>query len=355
MVYFTHVGSAHYKEFQVSKTMIAIMGSGPLGLWTADALVGEANSADIFLRIGNTRGKAPMWLPANLARSVAAGLVEWKAIDALDAGSVREFAAGSKALVHCVNPLYHEWASKLPIIQGNAIAAALAAKVRLICADNLYSYAAPVHGPLTEAQPENPPSRKGGIRRDMHGLLRQSQAAAGLAWATVQASDYFGPGAGSQSFFGDRFIDPTLQGKQAQFIGNPNLRHSWAYAPDFGRALALLATTQQESLLNRYWILPHVSHQPAAIMAQAFFKELDQQGILPATSSRTTGRLPRWLLRFASLFNPFIREVDEMLYQFLMDFEASGAAFSLASGLQPTKLETAIAETVDFWKQTKLH
>lgn len=337
----------------MDNNFVAIMGTGPLGLWAAGSLASDPAAAALHIRMGNTRGQAPAWLPESVQMAVDAGRLSWHAIDALDAGSVRGFTQGASVIVQTAAPDYHEWAEKLPVIQQNAIQAALASGARLICADNLYAYAPPVSKPLTEDSPEIPPSGKGQVRKDMLDVLRNAQAEHGLTWMTVQASQYFGPGAGGQSVFGDWFIDPVLQGRAVRFVGNPNLRHAWAYAPDMGRAMSLLSLTQRVELANRPWILPHVTHLSARDLAQSFFSELDRQGLLPAKASRKTVAVPRFVLRLLGVFNPVIRARDEMLYQFLMDFEASGAQFATATGFVPTPLDEAIARTVAFWKASK--
>lgn len=338
----------------MTKQLIAIMGTGPLGLWTAAALASDPHSADIHIRMGNTRGKAPAWVPEAVQVAVDDGRLSWHAFNALDTNSVQQFAQGASVILHSAIPDYHLWLEQLPIIQGNAIHAALANNARLICADNLYAYAPPVNGPLTEDVVEHPPSGKGQLRKEMLDLLRQAGKERGLLWATVQSSQYFGPGAGAQSVFGDWFIGPVLQNKPVRFVGNPGLRHAWAYAPDFGRAMALLALSKRRELLNRSWILPHVSHLPARELAQVLFTELERQGMLPAKASRKTVAVPRFVLRLLGLFNPVVRARDEMLYQFLMDFEASGQQLSAATGLKATPLEQAVKDTVAYWQSTKL-
>ena len=348
------VGDAHNKENIMDKKFIALMGTGPLGLWTAAALASDPQqSGELHIRMGNRRGKAPAWLPDSVQKAFKEGRLSWHAIDAINAESVRRFAEGASALIHSAIPDYHEWVEKLPVIQKNAIDAALATKARLICADNLYAYAPPVSGPIDEDTPQIPPAQKGQLRKDMLAMMRKAQAERGLVWMTVQSSQYFGPGASGQSIFGDWFIDPVLQKKAVRFVGNPDLRHAWAYAPDFGRAMALLATTPQAQLLNRPWIIPHVSHQSARDMTRSFFPELVRQGIVSSKSPIKTVAIPRFVLRMLGLFNPIIQARDEMLYQFVKDFEASGAQFVTATGFEATPLEQAIAQTVSYWKVTK--
>ncbi|MES2261238.1 MAG: NAD-dependent epimerase/dehydratase family protein [Pseudomonadota bacterium] len=338
----------------MNKQQIAIIGTGPLGLWTAAALAGDPAAPALHIRMGNTRGKAPAWVPEAVRSAQLSGRLTWHALDALNAQSVHGFAAGSTAIVQTAVPQYHEWAAKLPVIQRNVIEAALAGRARLICADNLYAYAAPASGPLTEQSPEIPPSGKGQVRKDLLDMMRTMQSERGLVWATVQASQYFGPGAGAQSVFGDWFIDPALQGKPVRFVGDPSLRHAWAYAPDIGRAMSLLALTQDARLLDRHWILPHVTQLPANDLSQLLFRELDRQGVLPGASARKASAVPGWLLKVLGWFNPVIKARQEMLYQFQAPFEASGAQFAQATGFIPAALDEAVAATVGYWKKTKL-
>jgi len=337
----------------MSSFVVALMGAGPLGLWTAAALATDPASTDVHIRMGNTRGQPPAWVPPAVQRASDQGRLSWHAFNALNADSVRSFAQGSDAIVHSAIPQYHEWLSQLPIIQSNAIAAGLACGARLICADNLYAYEAPISGPLTEQTREIPPSKKGQLRKNVLDMMRIAQREQALQWATVQGSQYFGPGASRQSVFGDRFIGPTLQNKPVRFVGNPHLPHAWAYAPDFGRALALLALTDRTDLLDRSWILPHVSDLPALELATALFDEMERQDLLPANSFRKALAVPTWLLKVMGWFNPVVKAREEILYQFNMPFIASGAQLTAATGLTATPVETAVQETVAFWKANR--
>lgn len=337
----------------MTSTVIALMGAGPLGLWTAAALATDLSAGPVQIRMGNTRGKPPAWVPPKVQEAMDQGRLTWHAFDAMNADSVRQFTQGASAIVHSAIPDYHEWLSKLPVIQRNAIDAALASQARLICADNLYAYEPPLSGPLTEHTPEIAPSKKGQLRKDVLDMMRSAHSERGLQWATVQGSQYFGPGAGGQSVFGDWFINPVLQRKPVRFVGNPALRHAWAYAPDFGRALALLALTERHELLNRPWIMPHVTQMPAFELAQQLFAELERQDFLPAHSPRKAVAVPPLVLKVLGWFNPVVKAREEMLYQFTMPFEASGAQLTQATGLAATPVAQALQETVAFWKATK--
>ena len=337
----------------MAKKIIAMMGTGPLGLWTAAALANDSNADTLQIKLANRSGKSPVWIPPALQKASEEGRVSWHAIDALNAGSVRDFAEGASVLTHSAIPQYHEWLAQLPVTQRNANDAAIAVGARLICADNLYTYAAPATGQITENSPEIPPAKKGQLRKDVHDMLRKDQLERGLVWSTIQSSQYFGPGSTGQSIFGDWFIDPLLRGKPPRFVGRIDVNHSWAYAPDFGRAMALMAMTDNMAWLNRSWILPHVTHLPAQDLARLFFRELERQGLLSNDMPRSIRAIPRIILRVLGIFNPVVQARDEMLYQFTQKFEASGAQLNAATGLEETPLEQAIADTVTYWKETK--
>lgn len=88
----------------------------------------------------------------------------------------------------------------------------------------------------------------------------------------------------------------------------------------------------------------------AEVLAKALATELEKQGLVKSGSYKEPGILPRFLLQILGLFNPVIRELDEMRYQFTEDFVSSGAAFVAAKGFEVSSLETAVAQTVDLKK-----
>jgi hypothetical protein len=59
---------------------------------------------------------------------------------------------------------------------------------------------------------------------------------------------------------------------------------------------------------------------------------------------------PRLLLRALGLFNPTIRELDEMRYEFIRPFIVDGAKAEARLGIAPTPLDDAIAVTVAWFR-----
>jgi nucleoside-diphosphate-sugar epimerase len=156
---------------------------------------------------------------------------------------------------------------------------------------------------------------------------------------SVRASDYFGPGAtrSGNSHLGSRFFPAFEAGKPVAFLGNPDARHSYTYLPDYARALvdvALAADTW-----GQVWICPSVGPASAREMAEGLAKV--------ANKTVKVGSLPSFLLKVLGLFDPMIREVHEMLYQFDRDFTLDASKFEARFGWKATARDVALAAT---WK-----
>jgi len=59
---------------------------------------------------------------------------------------------------------------------------------------------------------------------------------------------------------------------------------------------------------------------------------------------------PDLMLKMMGLFNPTVRELNEMLYEFKNDFVTDGEKFTETFGLEATPLDQALAETVKWWR-----
>lgn len=59
---------------------------------------------------------------------------------------------------------------------------------------------------------------------------------------------------------------------------------------------------------------------------------------------------PRIVLRLIGLFNPTVRELDEMRYEFTQPFVVDSSKAEARLGIEPTPLGQAIAETVAWFR-----
>jgi len=272
--------------------------------------------------------------------------VESRAADMTEPAQAIEASEGAAAIFHCANPRYDPWPELLPNMQRALIDAAIAQGAVLAASEPLYVYAA---GAVTisENTPIDPPTRKGAVRLAVFRLLEEATASRGLRWVTVRASDYYGPGAEGQSAFGsERFIGPLLSGRRISFLGSPDRLHSFTYLRDFGRALAL-ASTKPEAW-GRTWIAPTAPILSIGDFASLFVDHIEAEARKHGFTRplrRDFGVVPRSALRLIGLFDPVVREVDEMLYQWRNDYRVDGSAFTRRFGIEPTDVESGMAET----------
>ncbi len=302
-----------------------VFGAGTIGRTLVDALVARGLAVRVVSRSGS----------ADLPRGI-----EQARGDAADPAFAKAAAKGAAAVYQCLNPPYSRWTDLFPPLQASVVAAAQAAGARYVSFENLYMVGDTHGAPITEDLPFAPHTRKGRVRAAMAEDLARRAAAGDLRLATARASDYFGPRATSQSPLGERVIGRALAGKSAQVIGDPDQPHSYTYAPDAAAVLATLGT--DDRALGEVWHVPNApartTRQLVAMIADALGREVRLQ---PA---------PRWLLRLLGLFNPDVRELDEMLYEFTQPFVVDGSKFTTTFGIGATPLEEAIAATVAWWR-----
>ena len=318
MVVYLDVDS-EYMEGMMNQPLAVILGAGPVGL-TAGSLFGQRGVAVRYV----TRSGRPV--PG--AESVAA--------EVSDAAALESAAAGATILVHAVGIPYQDWVKGFPPIQAAVLRVAEKTGAVVVFAENLYSYSASM-GHLTESSPEVPPTKKGELRLSLSTQWLEAHRAGRSKGVSVRASDYFGPGAtrSPNSHFGARFFPRFEAGKPVAFLGDPDAQHSFTYLPDYARALVDVAL--DPGSWGRVWIAPSIGPTTARTVAN----------LLAAEAHRLVkvGRLPSGMLKLLGLFNPAIKEVVEMLYQFDRDFTVDASAFETRFGWKATDLSLAVKET----------
>jgi len=253
---------------------------------------------------------------------------------------MRRIAVKADALYNCANPAYHRWAQDWPPIAAALLAAAEDSGAVLVTLSNLYGYG-PVDGPITEDLPLAATGTKGRVRARMWEEARAAHLAGRVRVTEVRASDFFGPHASDRSYLGARFVGPLLAGRPATIVNDPDVPHSWTYLPDVARALAAVAA--DERAWGGAW---HVPSNPP-ITTREFAERLCVLAGAPAPRLR---RIPGWAVKAAGLFVPFLRELEEIRYQFDRPFVLDASATEAALGLAPTPLDDALRETIAWWR-----
>ncbi len=128
--------------------------------------------------------------------------------------------------------------------------------------------------------------------------------------------------------------------KRADFIGDPDLPHTYSYVPDIAAGLAVLGT--DERAVGQVWHLPG----PETLTTRAVLELIAGQVGHPVPI-RSVRRL---VLRTLGLVNPMMRGLAEMAYQFEQPFVLDTTKYESIFKAAGTPMDVAIGETVDWYR-----
>jgi nucleoside-diphosphate-sugar epimerase len=268
--------------------------------------------------------------------------VDWRAADAADPEAAADAAKGASVIYQCLNAPYNQWPERFPPLQRGVLAAAERTGALLVSLENLYGYGTTLGRPMTEDLPLAATGVKGRARAEMTTELLAAAAAGRVQVVIGRASDFFGPGVTAGSTLGERVFGNALAGRRADFIGNPDLPHTYSYVPDIAAGLATLGTDARA--VGQVWHLPG----PATGTTRALLN-LVAAGIGHRVGVRS---LPKLAVRGLGLVNPMLRELAETYYQFSEPFILDTSKYQAAFGPAGTPLAEAISTTLA-WYQTR--
>jgi nucleoside-diphosphate-sugar epimerase len=258
--------------------------------------------------------------------------------DLLDGRKTADAVAGSE-VVYLVAGLQYNlavWQQQWPRVMRNVIDACKVHGARLVFFDNVYAYGR-VDNTMTEETPFNPTSKKGEVRARIATMLLDEMHKGHLRALIARSADFYGPGA-VQSFPHLTVFERIKARKAPQWIGNPNVVHTFTFTPDAGHAVATLGRSPEA--YGQTWHLP-TTKEP---FTGADFVRL---------ACELAGRpyklqvAPRWMLKLMGLFIPVLRENEEMMYQFENDYRFDSSKIETAFGLQPTPYKRGIGESLN--------
>jgi len=264
--------------------------------------------------------------------------VEVVAADLLQRDQAVAACTGAAVVYHCAGVPYPRWAAALPAMMENTIAGASAAGATLVYADNCYMYA-PTSRPMTEDLPYAPVTRKGMLRKVLAETLLAAHAEGRVRAAIGRATDFYGPGVVT-STMGERFFTALLAGKRVEWLGALDQPHAMTVVDDFARVLITLGG--RDEALGQVW------HTPAAEPLTG-----RQYIAMAAESAGVAARpmaLSATLVRVLGLFNPMLRELGEMLYEFDAPYLVDGSRYQHAFGGTPTPHSEAMRQTLAWYR-----
>jgi nucleoside-diphosphate-sugar epimerase len=305
-----------------------VFGTGAVGMSVMDELVQKGARR---VRMVNRSGRARVPHGAEVVGG-----------DATDEVFAREASQGASVVYFALNPPYTKWPELFPRLQAGAIEGAAAAGAKLIAMENLYMYGPTDGRPITEDLPYAANTRKGTVRARMSEELMEAHKSGKVQVAIGRASDFFGPRV-LTSAAGEQVFGRAVEGKSAQVAGDPDQPHTYTYVPDIGRGLVILGERQEA--LGRAWHLPSPETLTTRQFVEMIFEEVGKPARVQAA--------PKIVLRAMGLFNPGIREMIEMLYEFEEPFVVDDSDFTRTFGEQATPLREAIQRTVRWYREER--
>lgn len=264
--------------------------------------------------------------------------VEHLAADLLQRDQAATACQGASVIYHCAGVPYNQWVTTFPAMMENIIAGASGAGARLVYADNCYMYA-PTSQPMTEDLPYAPVTRKGRVRKQLAEALLTAHTQGRVQVAIGRATDFYGPGVVT-STMGERFFTALLGGKRVQWLGALDQPHAMTVVDDFARVLITLGS--RDEALGQVWHVPTAEpltgRQYIALAAEAVG--------LPARPMV----IPSVMVRLLGLFNPLLREMGELLYEFNAPYLIDGSKYQRAFGGMPTPHKEGLRRTVEWYQ-----
>ena len=188
---------------------------------------------------------------------------------------------------------------------------------------------------MTEDLPLAATGSKGRVRAQMWEDALAAHQAGRVIAVEVRGSDYVG--AGAQSHLGERAIPPILAGKTVRVLGDPDQPHTFTYTQDMARTL--IAAAADSAAWGQPW---HAPSNPPRTQREAL---ADVARVAGAKEPSVKSLSPA-LLKLAGLFNPTIRELGEVQYQFTEPFVMDSSAAQAQFGFEPTPWDDVLADAV---------
>lgn len=303
-----------------------ILGTGPLGLAVMDELVARGRQVMLV----NRGGQVTELLPDGV--KVVAG-------DVTNPDEVTRLCNGAAVVFQCAQPHYHEWPEKFPPIINGVINGVSQTKARLVVGDNLYMYGPTSGVPIHEDLPYAANGRKGHTRALLAHKLLNAHAAGQIQVTIGRASDFYGPRV-IDSAVGEIVFAAALAGKAINVLGDPDQPHTYTFIRDFARALVTLS--ENNEAFGRAWHVPSA----VTVTTRQFVAMVGETVERPLTI-RPAGK---FIVSLLGLFNANLREFKEMMYEFEEPYVVDHSQYQVAFGNEATPHESAIAETVAWYR-----
>ncbi len=258
--------------------------------------------------------------------------------DVTDPTKLNEVSSDKHVIFHGINYPYHKWEEFMKPVTRNVIGAARQNNATILFPGNIYSFGN-VSEKITEASIPTPTTEKGKLRLELLQTLETATQQGNCKVIVVRLPDFFGPNVTNgliKPIFGN-----AAKKKPIEWLINADVPHQFVYTPDAAKVFFRL---MNEAELPDYFLINYAGTVVPSIRD------------LGKTIGQITGGPEKvkvnskFILGILSWFIPVIKELKENYYQFenavLLDDSKLKKRFS---NLRPTKMETAISETVEWF------
>ena len=232
------------------------------------------------------------------------------------------------------------WEEKWPRLMIATIDACKKHNARLVFFDNVYMYDINAIPHMTEESPNNPPSKKGVVRKQIAQMIMDEVKAGKLMALIARSADFYGPD-NDKSFVNEMVYKNFLKGSRANWFVDPDKKHSFTFTPDAAKATALLGNT--DDAYNTIWHLPTDKNT----LTGREFVELFSKEMKVADKIFV---MPLWLIRIVGIFVPVLKEMPEMMYQYDRDYFFDSSKFEKRFEFIPTTYSEGIKRIVELSK-----
>lgn len=264
-------------------------------------------------------------------------------LDLTQPGTVDKAVQGSD-IVYLVVGLEYSlkvWEQYWPALMRDTVNACLKHGAKLVFFDNVYMYDKSHLSHLTENTHVNPPSRKGAVRKKISDMLLEAVRDMGLQGLIARSADFYGPG-NENNFINQMVLKNLKSGKKPMWFVGPDIKHSFTYTHDAGKATALLGNTP-----DAYGQVWHLPTDTRPVTGKEFISMIASEfGIKDPKISI----LPKWMLRPLGLFIPVMKEMPEMMYQYDRDYFFDSSKFTSRFGIKATPYEEGVRVTCQAYR-----
>jgi len=247
-------------------------------------------------------------------------------------------------IYNCLNVPYNRWVDDLIPLTKAFIDLGNGNSIKTVIIDNLYMYGSKYNEPLREDMEPLAQSRKGKIRAEIARLYLQAHKEGKINVIICRASDFYGPGV-INATMGARIMTKVLKGKKISVLYNPDVSHTFSFVNDYAKAVVKLASFDE--VFGQIW------HVPAAEpITQRRFLEIASE---IANQAPKINSLSNYMLNMVALFNPIVKEIKEISYQFEKPFIMDHSKYEKRFGINITPHQEAIKTTLEWYAKEFLN